>query len=81
MPSREEITKRQNWNTDMEIEFIKGLGKCKFRRSRPECSRYELLVRYLKAAKQRTNWGDIRRDMVLRFVHKEMAETPYYEMR
>ena len=65
MPSRKEIRQRMNWNTGMEIEFLKGMGLCKYRRARPDCSRHDLLVRYLKAAKVRKNWGEIQKDLVL----------------
>jgi hypothetical protein len=59
-----------SWTTRHEINFIKHLGTGKFSKESAavkECSRSELLLRYLKGAEARTRWDGIDQAEVIRF--------------
>jgi hypothetical protein len=59
-------------NTQDEIDFIKKLGTC--RNGDQKSSRIKLLKKYLNRCAWRDEWGQVDKNIVVRFVEHEIAE-------
>lgn len=57
-----------NWTTRNELDFVAGLG----RHGRARESRQVLLRRYLEAARQRVEWGNVESEIVIDAVRSEL---------
>lgn len=55
----------KTWTTEDEIAFVDSLGEHGYGGAEPYC---DLLEKYLQAAKDRTDWGQINRDAVIEYV-------------
>ncbi|WP_419661497.1 uncharacterized protein Dvar_19300 [Desulfosarcina variabilis str. Montpellier] len=67
------IQKDHSWTTKNEINFIKGLGTGKFTNGNAtveQQTRAELLVKYIDAAKLRTNWGAVDQEKAISFAEE-----------
>ena len=63
----------QSWATEQELSFLKNLGTYREgdeRRPR----RLQLLEKYVKAARERSDWGPVNRETVMRFTEEMLAE-------
>jgi hypothetical protein len=65
--------RRKSWEhtTRDELNYLKQIGS--FRVSRNEGT-LKLLNRYRSSAMDRTEWGDIKKEIVLDFVNKRIEE-------
>ena len=63
------------WSTTNEINFIKGLGTGKWSNNGNvmQMTRRELIRQYYYAALRRSKWGNIRKELVLRFCEQELS--------
>ena len=59
-------------NTQDEIDFIKKLGTC--RQTDQPLNRIKLLKKYLNRCAWRDEWGQVDKNIVVRFVEHEIAE-------
>jgi len=52
-----------SWGTKKEIDFLKGIGT----HNNPPKSRQRCLIGYLRASRQRYDWGAINKRQVIEF--------------
>lgn len=65
------MPEQPSWTTGMEIKFIKGIGTfAKESTAVKQCTRAELLTRYIGAANLRSDWTGIDRDKVIGFAEE-----------
>lgn len=62
--------KLKNWSTSDEIQFLETLG----RHSKSNAVRQDLLENYIRAAKERNEWGRVDKDAIL-YEARQMMET------
>ncbi len=58
--------------TEQEIKFIEGLGKFSLQGQGKIISRPELLRGYIKASKDRTDWGDVDQEQAVQAAREEL---------
>ncbi len=63
----------ESWATDQELTFLKNLGT---HREGHEVApkRLKLLESYLKAARERVDWGTVSGEKVIQFAEAQVAE-------
>ena len=63
----------QSWTTEQELAFLKQLGTYREGHElRP--IRLQLLEKYVMAARERSDWGPVNRETIMRFAEDMLAE-------
>jgi hypothetical protein len=63
----------QSWATEQELTFVKNLGT--YREGHEIIPmRLKLLENYVKAARERYNWGNVNGERVIQFAEAELVE-------
>jgi hypothetical protein len=61
------------WATQQELAFLKNLGR--YREGHEiTAMRLKLLENYVKAARQRADWGNVNSEKVIAFAETQLAE-------
>jgi hypothetical protein len=61
------------WNTEAELEFVKGLGSFNEERTVSPLSREGWLLAYHETMGKRVEWGKIERERVEKAVREELV--------
>ena len=63
----------ESWATDQELSFLQNLGT--YREGHEVTPmRLKLLESYLKAARERVDWGHVNGEQVMQFAEDQVAE-------
>jgi len=63
----------QSWATEQELMFVKNLGT--YREGHEIIPmRLKLLENYVRAARERFNWGNVNGERVIQFAEAELVE-------
>ena len=64
--------KQTSWTTKDEIEFIKHLGKWTLKSRQGKITHLQHLYLYRENAKNRTNWGEIDKSEIFRYLRNRI---------